>query len=232
MYNKYAFLNEACDKILLYYTRGEYFYWFDSTINKIVKHKNPPHDLVVSEGFVPVVGIEYDETTQKLGEDIVDGDSVHVEVIDKSPTEKDSYWSAKRLSIEDKIYAICKARNEIITTRYADIEQARFTEDREAIRASDWAYFDARSGNVLTCRQYAESRVTDKIEAGDNLLNQNIAKRTDLCLVLASTSNEELDSFDYITTWNELDDYVVPVNLEIRPTFLQMLKNILNHKIM
>lgn len=114
-----------------------------------------------------------------------------------------------RADIKAAIYARCKMLNDQPAQLYSITEACRWTEDREHYKAGNWAHFDSRSG-AMTGEQYALSRVEPKIKKGDDFVNQNIAKRTDLLVALDATPYEELVNFDYTSMWDDASDYVAP----------------------
>jgi hypothetical protein len=62
----------------------------------------------------------------------------------------------------------------------------------------------------MTGEQFAIQRVKPNIDAGDIFVDQNVAKRTALLIKLATTPDEDLDNFDFISIWDEAADYTPP----------------------
>lgn len=116
----------------------------------------------------------------------------------------------KREQITNSIYQIASSQTEQLRKGYSVTEAIRWTEDKEAIVLGNWLHFSTRSGSTMTGQQYAETRVIPKIVAGDLFLDKVIAKRTDLMISLDNTLDEDLDSFDYTSIWDEEIDYIPP----------------------
>jgi len=116
----------------------------------------------------------------------------------------------RRQEILDCIYQIAHSQTEQLRSSYSVTEAIRWTEDKAAIAVSNWSHFTARAGSTMTGQQYAETRVIPKITAGDSFLDKVIAKRTDLMVALDNTLDEDLDSFDYTSGWDEETDYTPP----------------------
>jgi len=132
--------------------------------------------------------------------------------------------AAARKRIENVIYLIASQYiTQITGNRYSTSEAIRWPKDQEAIAAGNWARFNRRSGSQLTGRQYAETRVIPKIDAGEYFMDRIIAKRTDLLLNLAATPAEDLATFDYTSVWDEETDFNPPGPLVVTPTFWQKL---------
>jgi hypothetical protein len=104
-------------------------------------------------------------------------------------------------------------------------EKIRWSLDQLAIKNKDWSRFDKRAGSKMTGQQYAESKVVDKINAGDHFIDLIIAKRTDLKEDLKVCSEWDLVTFDYESTWGSVDDFVAPPSSDVSPGFFTAFLN-------
>lgn len=147
---------------------------------------------------------------ERVGEQVILSDMVTQTTTTMSQEEVDRVQAEKRERVSNSIYQIANSQTEQLRGNYSVTEAVRWTEDREAIALNNWSHFDARAGSTMDGRQYAETRVVPKIAAGNIFLDKVIAKRTDLMVALGNTLDEDLDSFDYTSTWDEETDYTPP----------------------
>lgn len=207
-------INEVWDFFSIYFKDGKQVAGRISyTLPNGINHAPTPAQLIV-DGRRLVVPTEYDQTTHKLVAgrySIIDAETMQQDAITLTPEELTEKYAEIRFTISTNIYQICESKTERLRSSYSVTEAVRWTEDREAINLNNWSHFDVRAGSTMTGQQYAESRVIPKMEAGNNYLDQNIGKRTDLLVALDSCPDEELSDFDYTSIWDEASDYVAPV---------------------